>query len=192
MWCRQILHHWFLNWYINKKMNKLHLSNLNATLRVNTSVLNLQRQEFCLCSQFFSTSEVQSIHSLPTHPTLWKSYKKTTGLCCLTTALTVGTSGLKLPGIPRDKSGPESARSLQQLWELLGTLAAFHLHNTSKAWILQLISWLPRNSRFYLHVMQDFRYVDLCADMTLKETTKQWLEANNVRVINWNLASSLV
>lgn len=40
--------------------------------------------------------------------------------------------------------------------------------------------------------MEDFKYVDLRADMTLKETTKQWLEANNARVINWNLASSLV
>lgn len=41
-------------------------------------------------------------------------------------------------------------------------------------------------------MMEDFIYVDLHAGMTFKETTKQWLEANNVWVINWNLVSSLV
>lgn len=46
-------YHWFLKWYINLKMNELHLINLNA-LRANTSVTvsNLQRQ-FCLYSVLF-------------------------------------------------------------------------------------------------------------------------------------------
>lgn len=39
------------------------------TLSSDSTVPNSQRQ-FCLYSQFFSSRELQSIHSLPTHPTL--------------------------------------------------------------------------------------------------------------------------
>lgn len=77
------------------------------------------RSFVCIHSSFPPVKYKEFIHFLHILP-YKKATGKTTGLCCLTTALTVGTTGPKLPGIPRDKSVPESANSLQQLWELLG------------------------------------------------------------------------
>lgn len=124
---------------------------------------------------------IHFLHTLPCK----KATRKTTGLCCLT----VGATGLKLPGIPRDRSVPESANSLQQLWELLGMricLSPAQHPNSLNTTTHFLIT------KKHLYVIKDFKYVDLHADMTLRETTKQWLEANNVSLIKWNLASSLV
>lgn len=73
----------------------------------------------CIHSSSLSVNYKAFIHFLHILPCK-KATRKTTGRCCWATALTVETTGLKLPGIPRDKSMPESANSLQQLWELLG------------------------------------------------------------------------
>lgn len=128
----------------------------------------------CIHSSFPPVKYKAFIHFL--HILLFKkAIRKTTGLCCLTTALTAGTPA-------RHSKRQECAWISKQPATALGTARNQNLPftcTTTQTWILQLISWLPGSTRFYSYVMKHFKYVDLHVDMALKETTKQWLKANS-------------